>query len=331
MEIYQLRYFVAVAETGSFTKAAARCFVSQPSLSQQILNLESEVGQALFHRLGRSVALTEAGHVLLEHARRILSETDNALRELKEDPGRGHRVAVGAIPTVAHFFFPAVVAHCRANDIRLKLRSYEHFRPNIVAAVLEGDLDLGLISLPLINEPRIVQTTLFTEPLLLAVSATHPLATAAEVTFPDLKDENFILLGDASSLAAQVRRISGDYDFEPRIAHRCAQLATVKSLTAMGLGVSILPRSARNANDPAGLVYRKFTGAAPTREIALIRHYRRHPGKGAQLFIEAAQAVVGPLQSAQQTRPPFTPSEVVAPAPAPISAAPKRGAKPRPT
>lgn len=307
MEIYQLRSFVAVAETGSFTKAAARSFISQPSLSQQIINLEAEVGQELFHRLGRSVALTQAGHLLLEHARRIISEADNAVRELKDDPGLGQRVSVGAIPTVAHFFIPAVVAHCRANDIRLKLRSYENFRPNIVHAVLEGEIDLGLISLPLINEPRIVQTSLFTEPLLLAVSASHPLATAELVTFPDLKEENFILLGDASSLAAQVRRISGDYDFEPRIAHRCAQLATVKTLTAMGLGVSILPRSARNANDPAGLVYRKFTGVAPTREIALISHYRRHPGKGAQLFLDAAHAVVGPLQDALRTRPPFSP------------------------
>lgn len=304
MEIYQLRYFVAVAETGSFTKAAARSFISQPSLSQQILNLEAELGQALFHRLGRSVALTQAGHSLLEHARRIISEADNAVREIKEDAGSGHRVAVGAIPTVAHFFFPAVIAHCRANEIRLKLRSFENFRPTIVSAVLEGEIDLGLISLP-INEPRVVQTALFTEPLLLALSADHRLAAAEHVTFPDLKDENFILLGDASSLAAQVRRISGDYDFEPRIAHRCAQLATVKSLTAMGLGVSILPRSARNANDPAGLVYRKFSGLAPTREIALISHYRRHLGKGAQVFIDAARAVVGPLHNAV-TAPPFT-------------------------
>ncbi|MBA3849800.1 MAG: hyalin [Opitutus sp.] len=306
MEIYQLRYFISVAETGNFTKAAARSFISQPSLSQQIANLEEELGQSLFHRLGRSVALTEAGHLLLEHARRIISEADNAIREIKESDAAGHRVTVGAIPTVAHFFFPAIIAHCRANDVRLKLRSFENFRPNIVTAVLEGEIDLGLISLP-INEPRIVQAPLFSEPLLLAISAQHPLAQAGQVTFADLKNEDFILLGDASSLAAQVRRISGDYDFEPRIAHRCAQLATVKSLTAMGLGVSILPRSARSANDPVGLMYRKFSGAAPTRDIALISHYRRHAGKGAQLFIEAARTVVGPLQSAA-THPPFTAS-----------------------
>ena len=82
----------------------------------------------------------------------------------------------------------------------------------------------------------------------------------------------------------------------------------MKTLTAMGLGVSILPRSARSANDPAGLVYRKFSGAAPVREIALISHYRRHATRGAQLFIEAARTVVGPLQAAH-TSPPFRTAE----------------------
>jgi len=302
MEIYQLRYFVAVAETGNFTKAAARSFISQPSLSQQIANLEDELGQSLFHRLGRSVALTQAGHQLLEHARRIIEEADTALREIKESAASGHRVAAGAIQTVAHFFFPAVLAYCRANDIRLKLRSYENFRARLVSAVLEGDVDVALVSLP-INEPRIVATPLYSEPLLLAVGASHPLATAERVTFADLKEENFILMGEGSSLAEQVRRISGDHEFEPHIAHRCAQLATVKSLAAMGLGVSILPRSARTANDPEGLVYRKFTGPAPSREIVLIHHYRRHLGKGAQLFLEAARAVVGPMNAATTAAP----------------------------
>lgn len=296
MEIYQLRYFVAVAETGSFTKAAARLFISQPSLSQQIINLEEEVGQPLFHRLGRTIAPTDAGQVLLTHARRIISEADSALRELKPGAEAGHRVTVGAIPTVAHFFFSAVVAYCRTNEVPILLSSLEHFRPNLLAAVLGGEIDLGLVPLP-VHEPRLEVTPLFMEPLVLAVSAQHRLARAETVTFADLREESFIQLGDASSLAAQVQRISGDYEFEPRIGHRCAQLATVKSLTALGLGVSILPRSARSPHDPEGLVYRRFSGSAPSREIALITHRRRHASKGVQLFLEAARAVVGPLHT----------------------------------
>lgn len=306
MEIYQLRYFISVAETGNFTKAAARSFISQPSLSQQILNLEEELGQKLFHRLGRRVTLTNAGELLLERAHRIIAEADDAVREIKEDPAQGHPVSVGVIPTVAHFFLPAVVAYCRENDVRLQLFSREDFRPTIVQAVVDGDLDLGVVSMP-VAEPRIESSLLFSEPLLLAVAAHHPLATAATVTLEDLREQDFIMLGTGSSTATQVQRLLGDYDFEPHVLHRVAQLATVKTLTAMGLGISILPRSARTANDPAGLVYRKFTGKIPHREISLIRHYRHHHTKGAKQFADAAHAVVGPLQSTITTSPPFRP------------------------
>lgn len=308
MEIYQLRYFITVAETGNFTKAAARANISQPSLSQQILNLEDELGQKLFHRLPRRAALTDAGQMLLERARRIVVEADNTLRELKIAPGSGYRVSVGAIQTLAHFFLPAVVAHCRANEIPIRLRSQEDFREGIVNAVLAGELDWGLVVLP-VSDPRIVVTRLFTEPLLLAVAAAHPLATAEKIGFADLRDQNFILLGSASTLTAQVQRIGGDFDFTPVITHRCAQLATVKSLTAMGLGISILPQSARTANDPAGLVYRKFSGPAPTREIGLIRHRRRHLSKGAELFVEAARAVVGPSPGIAASSSAFAPRD----------------------
>lgn len=300
MELYQLRYFLAVAETANFTKAAARSNISQPSLSQQILNLEAETGQKLFHRLGRRVALTQAGELLLEHAREIVARADNVLRELKDDPTGGFKVSVGALPTVAHFFFPAVVAHCRANQVPLMLETHENFRPVVVSAVLGGEVDLGLVSTP-VNEAQLESTVLYREPLLLAISANHRLVGSKELTFADLREEAFIMLGDTSTLTSQVRRVSVEYGFEPRVGHQCAQLATLKSLTAMGLGISILPRSARSPNDPAGLVYRKFTGISPTREIALVRHQRRHLGKGARLFAEAARAVVGPPPAAERS------------------------------
>ena len=108
MEIFQLRYFLAVAETGNFTKAGARCFVSQPSLSQQVLNLEEELGQKLFHRLGRKIALTPTGEMLVERARRILVEVDNTQSELKDDPTAAHKVMVGAIPTIGPYLLPKV-------------------------------------------------------------------------------------------------------------------------------------------------------------------------------------------------------------------------------
>src|ERR1043165_4145779 len=103
MELHQLRYFVAVAETGNVTRAAERSNVSQPSLSQQIINLESEVGHKLFHRLGRKAVLTEAGNAFLARARRILVEVESASKELSDHPGLGRRITVGAVQTVMPF------------------------------------------------------------------------------------------------------------------------------------------------------------------------------------------------------------------------------------
>lgn len=295
MELYQLRYFLAVAETGNFTKAAASSFVSQPSLSQQILNLEEELGQKLFHRLGRKAVLTDAGKTLVEGARKILSNVDETMNELKETTDRGPKVTVGAIPTVAPFFFPALIAHCRASDIRLDIQTQEDFRRTLAESVLEGRLDWALISLPF-NEPRLSIEKLYSEPLWVAMSANHPLAQTENLTFESLRDETFILLGEASTLTLQIQRFCGDADFEPRIGHRCGQLATAKSLTAMGLGITVLPKSARSATDPAGLLFRKFNGPVqPSRDIALVRHRRRHLGPGPQLFAEVARAVVGPF------------------------------------
>jgi LysR family hydrogen peroxide-inducible transcriptional activator len=304
MELYQLRYFLAVAETGNFTKAAQRSFISQPSLSQQILNLEEEFGQQLFHRLGRKAVLTEAGKTLMEGARRILGDVDQTLQELKDTTGQGPKVSVGAIPTVAPFFFPAVIAYCRATDTALNLQTHEDFRRPLAEAVLDGQLDWALISLPF-NEPRLHIEKLYSEPLWVAMSATHRLSHVDELTFESLRDEQFILLGEASTLTLQIQRFCGDHDFEPRISHRCGQLATAKSLTAMGLGVTVLPKSARSANDPEGLIFRKFTGPVqPSRDIALVRHRRRHLGKGALLFADLARAVVGPATAAASA-PPF--------------------------
>jgi LysR family hydrogen peroxide-inducible transcriptional activator len=303
MEIYQLRYFLAVAETGNFTKAAQRSFISQPSLSQQILNLEEEFGQKLFHRLGRKAVLTEGGKILLEGAHRIINEVDQTLGELKSDPIRGPRVSVGAIQTVAPFFLPGVLAYCSANGIHLSLHTEENFRVPLIEALLDGRLDWALLSLPL-NEPYLHIEKLYSEPLWLAVGAAHRLAKADRITFDELRDEDFILLGDGSTLASQIQRNCGEHHFEPRIAHRCGQLATVKILAAMGHGVSVLPQSARSATDPEGLVFRKFTGMSPSREIALVRHRRHHLGPGALLFAEAARAVVGPVPALEST-PPF--------------------------
>ncbi|MDD3179994.1 MAG: LysR family transcriptional regulator [Opitutaceae bacterium] len=292
MEAYQLRYFLAVAEMSNFTKAAKRCNVSQPSLSQQILNLEDELGQKLFNRLGRKVSLTEHGNTLANAARQIVTDIDNVTKEIKQDTSCPH-VAVGAVPSIATFFLPAVLAYCRETGTVLDLTAREDYHNAIIEATLEGELDWGLITLPA-RDARLHVEPLFVEPLLLAVGASHPLAKLPVVQASDLHNQTFIMQGQGSSLTAKIRQFCGDNDIEPRIGFSCAQIATVKIFTALGMGVTILPLSAHSANDPVGLVFKKFAGRGPVREVGMVRHRRRHLSRGASLFAEAAKAVVGP-------------------------------------
>ena len=248
MELDQLRYFLAVSETGNFTRAAERSHIAQPSLSQQIIKLEKELGHKLFHRLGRKAVVTEAGSVFLERARRILFEVEDATKELGDNSSLERRITVGAIPTLAPYQLPRLLTLCRKRFPNLQVNIREDFKPTLLTELLEGELDLALAALP-VSDPRIQVEILWREPLTLVVAKDHPLALKSRVSWADLANETFILLSSSSSLAAQVRRFFGDNHFEPRIGSRCAQVSTVKALVAIGAGISIVPRDARSEED----------------------------------------------------------------------------------
>jgi LysR family hydrogen peroxide-inducible transcriptional activator len=284
MELGQLRSMVAVVDTGNFTRAAERLGITQPSLSQQIINLEKELGHKLFHRLGRRAVVTEAGAVFIERARRILFETESAAKELSDHPSLERRITIGSIPTVAPYLIPGLITRCRALHPNLQIDVREDFSPYLMRAVVEGELDLAIAALPL-KDPRISIEPLLVEPLLLVVGKGHPLATQAKVNVADLAKERFVMLGSSSSLAAQVKAFCGDHHFEPRIGFRCAQVATVKAIVGIGAGVSILPRVAQSAEDERTLKYVPLQGAAPTRELAVFRHVQRYQSRGAEQFL----------------------------------------------
>ena len=284
MELHQLRYFVAVAETENFTRGAARANVSQPSLSQQIMKLESEVGHKLFHRLGRKAVLTEAGVAFLERARRILFEVENAAKELGDHPSLGRRITVGAVQTVMPYLLTPLIAALRESHPNLLINAQEDFRANLVRGVVEGDLDLAIVPTP-VKDVRISVEPLLTEPLLLLVGKRHPIASRTEISISDLAEESFISLGDSSALAAQVRTFFGDQKFQPRIGFRCAQVATLKLFVSMGLGISLLPQLARLPDDRDSLTYLRITGSEPTRDLVVIRHLQRYQSRGAEQFL----------------------------------------------
>jgi LysR family hydrogen peroxide-inducible transcriptional activator len=284
MELHQLRYFIAVAETANFTRASERCNVSQPSLSQQIINLEGELGHKLFHRLGKKAVLTEAGVVFQVRAKRILFEVENATKELSDKSGLERRIVIGAVQSVMPYLLIDLIAKCRETHPNLLIDAHEDFRDDLVRAVIEGDLDLAVVPLP-VNEHRVSVETLFIEPLLLAVGKTHPFATRTEINVQDLANETFVSLGDSSTLATQIRTFFGDQHLQPRIGIRCAQVATLKRFVSAGLGISLLPQLARLPDDRGALVYLRLTGSEPTRELVVIRHLQRYQSRGAEQFL----------------------------------------------
>jgi len=175
MEMHQLRYFLAIAATGNFTRAAEQCHVSQPSLSQQIIKLEEEVGHKLFDRMGRRVQLTDAGRLLLEHARTVLTTVENATRQLRETRGQGFgRLAIGVIPTIAPYLLPrALAAFTRANP-HVELIIQEDYTARIIDGLSAGELDIAIAALPITDDNLVVEV-LGTEPLLLVLPKGHPL------------------------------------------------------------------------------------------------------------------------------------------------------------
>lgn len=284
MELSQLRYVLAVADTGNFTKAAARSNIAQPSLSQQIIKLERELGHRIFHRLGRKAVLTEAGSVFIERARRILFEVEDATKELSDHPSLERRITVGAIQTLAPYVLPNLIMRCRKRFPNLQINIREDFKRTLINALLAGELDLALTATPVVH-PSIQVEVLWIEPLVLAVPKGHPLAAKERVTGADLTQETFILMGSSSSLTDHIRQFCGDYHFEPKMGSRCAQVATVKALVGIGAGISILPSESKAPEDRESLVYISLADAEPVREIAVLRHMQRYQSRGAEQFL----------------------------------------------
>lgn len=288
MELHQLRYFVAVAQAGNFSRAAERCHVSQPSLSQQIQKLERQLGQPLFSRLGRRTVLTDAGRLLLDRAMAILANVDDAERRLRAgDPMHG-RLAIGAIPTIAPFVLPPALQTFlkRCPDVELIVR--EDVTSQLIPAVIEGELDLALVALPIVDE-HLEAEPLLSEALLLTVPPKHPLARRRRVTVADLVGERFILLNEMHCLGEQVLNFCRAHECQPQIACRSAQIGTIQSLIALGQGISLLPEVARSGDCNHKLVYRELAQDEPRRTWGSVWHKHRYHSPLAEHFLAAVR------------------------------------------
>jgi len=286
MEIHQLEYFMAIVDTGSFSRAAEYCNVAQPSLSQQIKKLESEIGHLLFDRLGRRVVLTDAGNLLIPKARKILEEVQGIKTEIQANIQDGQvKLSVGFIPTISPFVLPSVIRRFGQEFPNASLEVHEDLTEDIVRKLVTAELDVGITSLPI--KHKMLQTEeLLTEILVVASSQKYELANQASIYVKELDNFPFIALNEMHCLGEQVQDFCYQEDVDLNIVCYTSQLSTVHKCVAMGLGVSLVPQ-ALALNDPvAGVSYRSISDSQPQRKIVATTHAKRQLSYLARQFIE---------------------------------------------
>ena len=270
MELRHLRYFVAVAEECHFGRAARRLHIAQPPLSQQIKQLEAELGVQLLTRSTRRVDLTPAGERYLERARSILANVDAARDEARLiRDGRMGRVTIGFTGSATYELLPRMSRMLRTElpDLELDLRG-ELLTPPQVAGLVDGTLDIGFLRPP-VQVPEVEVHPLRREPLVVVLPETHAQAGHARVVLADLAEEPFItypsqhrsVVHDAVLDACQAA------GFTPR-ATEVAETSTLVAFVAAGLGVALVPESVQHLRI-TGATYRPLTDAAPTVELAV--------------------------------------------------------------
>lgn len=268
MEIDQLRYFLRVAERGNFTRAAEELNLSQPALSRSIQKLEEELGQPVFERKTRSVALTEAGELLQSRAQQVLSLIEDTKAEISDD-GQSGQIRVGAIPTVAPFFLPDFLRQFSAAFPKAALIVQEDTTNNLLKRCTQGEIDLAIVALPVPAKYLEVEE-LFQEELLLVLPPEHPLVDHSQIRLKDIKSYPFVLLDEAHCLSDNIVSFCRQRLFHPVAVEHTSQLAMVQELVSLSHGVSMIPQMARDLDETDRRVYRSLSGPKPIRKIAIV-------------------------------------------------------------
>jgi LysR family hydrogen peroxide-inducible transcriptional activator len=269
IKLKDLRYLVALADTRHFGRAAERCFVSQPTLSAQLKKLEQYLGVQLVERQPKHVTLTEAGEQIVTRARRILEASEEVvtLARAHRDPLAG-RLRVALLPTIGPYLLPRVSQAIRKSLPRLELRLYEYQTLPMLERLQAGEIDLGILALPVELE-GLDARDLYSEAFMLAVPDHHRLAKRDTVRVDDLKGETLMLLEDGHCLRDQALEVCSRVGLHEKQDFRATSLETLRQMVATGAGVTLLPELASRGayGNARGVVIRPFARPAPSRQI----------------------------------------------------------------
>lgn len=255
MELRHLRYFVAVVEEQSFTKAAEKLYIAQPPLSRQIQKLESELGISLFERGSRPLKTTEAGQFFYQHAVKLLSNAEEVKSMTKRIGLIEKTVTMGFVGSLLYGLLPKIVYMFRQQQPHLKIELVEMSTKDQIQALKEGRIDVGFGRLR-ISDPAVRRVLLREEPLMLAVHISHPLADSKGTYFADIEDENLFLYPShpKPNFSTQVRHLFSEHGLDPKNLKEVREIQLALGLVAAGEGVCVVPESAKTIQLP-NLIY----------------------------------------------------------------------------
>ncbi len=275
MNLRVLLYLVAIDEERHFHKAAARCFVSQPTLSGQLKKLEQELGVLLVERNTRQVAMTNAGSAVAEMARKVLADV-KGIQEIAqsfEDPMAGELHA-GLIPTIAPYLLPAIMPALGKTWPKLKLWLHEYQTSVLLEKLRRAELDFLILALPVETE-EFSELELFKEPFLLAVPAGEPLASQPMITMGDLNNREMLLLEEGHCLRDQALDVCFMAGATENAAFHASSLETLRFMVAEGMGLTLMPELAvpKKQSKKDAIRYLPFEAPKPSRRIGML--YRK--------------------------------------------------------
>ncbi len=278
MTLTELRYIVALYETGHFRKAAEQCHVSQPTLSVAVKKLEEELGVDLFERTRHRVMATPIGERVVEQARTVLQESRRlvALAEQGKDP-LGSVLSVGAIYTVGPYLFPRLVTRLHERAPQMPLYIEESYTASLRGKLSAGELDVIIVALPF-TEPEVVTQEVYREPFVVLLPDGHPLTERKQIDPAELASYRVLMMGEGHCFRDQV--LEACAGLQEAISERHSRgeavlegssLETLKHMVASGLGITVLPESAANLAQygDRALATRPFVAPVPERTIAL--------------------------------------------------------------
>jgi LysR family hydrogen peroxide-inducible transcriptional activator len=272
LKLKDLRYLVAVADTRHFGRAAAKCFVSQPTLSAQLRKLEQYLGVQLIERRPRRVALTEAGEDIAARARSMLESGDAIVTTAltRRDPLAG-QLRLALLPTIGPYLLPHVALKIRKALPHLELMLYEYRTEPMLERLQRGEIDVGILALP-VHADAIATRELYQEPFVAALPSEHRLAGRARVRAEDLTGETLLLLEDGHCLRDQALAVCSRSGVREKQDFRATSLETLRQMVASGVGVTLLPELASigGYGTTKGLTVVPFAKPIPTRAIGAI-------------------------------------------------------------